>query len=135
MVPFFPKTAEIPFDEKWPFVGTKQKNCDPELLEVLGDLPIGIGSRSEIVHLPDGLLLIVSNLVGASKRVKTPDILEVLHFQPTPVAPHHLRARVSTGVSPKVLMLFSTVLVLVCTVRFAKGAAEHREPLVKLLLI
>jgi IS1 family transposase len=27
---FPPKTAEVQFDEKWAFVGKKQKNCDPE---------------------------------------------------------------------------------------------------------
>ena len=26
---FPPKTDEVPFDEKWAFVGKKQKNCDP----------------------------------------------------------------------------------------------------------
>jgi len=56
---FPPNTQEVQFDEKWAFVGKKEKHCDPEQLE-----DVQQGDNWDHVALDPGSRLVVSVIPG-----------------------------------------------------------------------
>ena len=67
---FPPQTREVPFDEKWSFVGKKQKNCDP-------DAPADKeqGDNWDPVALDPEHRLVVSVVAGKRTAEKTQELV------------------------------------------------------------